>query len=434
MRNEEPGSPATGMKLQRELGLPAVTLSGIGIILGAGIYALLGEAAGMAGNAVWLTFAIAAAIAAFSALSYAELSSIFPRAGAEFEYVSHAFGRRLAFVVGWLIILSGILGAATVSLGFAGYFSELVGLPVIPSAILITLVLAGILLIGVRETARAAIVMTLIEAGGIVMVILIGLPYLGRVDYFAMPQGIPGLLQASALVFFAYMGFEEIVKLSEETKNPERTIPLALMIALAVSILLYILVALSVVYVEHPEVLDASAAPFAEVAAEALGPEAFVVVSAIALFATANTVLLMLLAASRIAYGMAESASLPTVLGRVHPGRRTPMVAIVAVMLLSIAFLFSGDIAFVASANDFILFATFVVINASLITLRRKEPELPRPFRVPFAFGWVPVLPVLGILTCLFLIVHLDGAAILLGLGIAVVGGLIVLVRWQRSG
>ncbi len=110
------------------------------------------------------------------------------------------------------------------------------------------------------------------------------------------------------------------------------------------------------------------------------------------------------------------------------------MVAIVAVMLLSIAFLFSGDIAFVASANDFILFATFVVINASLITLRRKEPELPRPFRVPFAFGWVPVLPVLGILTCLFLIVHLDGAAILLGLGIAVVGGLIVLVRWQRSG
>ena len=191
MQKEGSGAPDRGNSLRRDLGLPAVTLSGIGIILGAGIYALLGEAAGMAGNAVWLTFAIAAVIAAFSALSYAELSSMYPRAGAEFEYVSNAFGKRLAFVVGWLIILSGILGAATVSLGFAGYFSDLVGLPVIPSAILIVLLLAGILLAGIRETARVAIAMTLIEAGGIVMIILIGLPYLGQVDYLDAP-GHPG--------------------------------------------------------------------------------------------------------------------------------------------------------------------------------------------------------------------------------------------------
>ena len=116
MASEDPATPAPGTKLRRELSLPAVTLSGVGIILGAGIYALLGEAAGMAGNAVWLTFAIAAAIAGFSALSYAELSSMYPRASAEFEYVKNAFGRRLAFVVGWLIVLSGILGAATVAL------------------------------------------------------------------------------------------------------------------------------------------------------------------------------------------------------------------------------------------------------------------------------------------------------------------------------
>lgn len=435
MRNEEPGSPATGMKLQRELGLPAVTLSGIGIILGAGIYALLGEAAGMAGNAVWLTFAIAAAIAAFSALSYAELSSIFPRAGAEFEYVSHAFGRRLAFVVGWLIILSGILGAATVSLGFAGYFSELVGLPVIPSAILITLVLAGILFIGVRETARAAIVMTLIEAGGIVMVILIGLPYLGRVDYFAMPQGIPGLLQASALVFFAYMGFEEIVKLSEETRNPERTIPLALMIALAVSILLYILVSLAAVSVVGSEQLAASRAPFADVAAVALGPAAFTLISVIALFATANTALLMMMASSRIIYGMASSYSLPPLLARVHPRTRTPWTAVVAVMLATIAFLFAGRIDFVANVTNFTLFVTFIVINASVIALRYRAPDMIRPFKVPGAVGRLPVIPVVGMASSLFLLAQLGtpvllvgGVMVVLGAGLALAGG------WQPRG
>ncbi|HNR58586.1 MAG TPA: amino acid permease [Methanothrix sp.] len=417
-----------------DLGLFEVTLSGVGIILGAGIYALIGKAAELAGNSVWIAFALAALIAVFTGLSYAELSSIFPRASAEYEYTNRAFGKRLAFVIGWLIIFSGVIGASTVALGFGGYFEALTGASALPSAVLLILALSIILLWGIKISAWFAIVFTLIETVGLLIVICIGVPHLGSVDYLDMPNGLRGVFEAAALIFFAYMGFEEMVKLSEETRDPERNMPLALMAALAITILLYILVALSVVSVVPPEVLAASAAPFAEVAAEALGPEAFVVVSAIALFATANTVLLMLLAASRIAYGMAESASLPTVLGRVHPGRRTPMVAIVAVMLLSIAFLFSGDIAFVASANDFILFATFVVINASLITLRRKEPELPRPFRVPFAFGWVPVLPVLGILTCLFLIVHLDGAAILLGLGIAVVGGLIVLVRWQRSG
>ena len=427
----EEGSAASEPRvpLRRELGLPAVTLSGVGIILGAGIYALLGEAAGIAGNAVWLTFAIAATIAAFSALSYAELSSMYPRAGAEFEYVSNAFGRRLAFVVGWLIIFSGILGAATVSLGFAGYFSDLVGLPVLPSAILIILLLAGILLYGIRETTRVAIALTLIEAGGIIMVILIGLPYLGRVDYLEMPQGVPGLLQASALVFFAYMGFEEMVKLSEETKNPERTIPLALMIALGVSILLYVLVSLAAVSVVGWEQLAASRAPFADVAAVALGPMAFTLISVIALFATANTALLMMMASSRIIYGMASSLSLPPVLARVHPRRRTPWLAIVAVALASMAFLFAGEIDFVANVTNFTLFVTFIVINASVVALRYRAPDVVRPFRIPGTIGSLPVIPVVGIISSLFLLTQLDslvllagGVLVVLGAGVALVG------------
>ncbi|MDD3934268.1 MAG: APC family permease [Methanoculleus sp.] len=368
-------------------------------------------------------------MAAFSALSYAELSSMYPRAGAEFEYVSNAFGRRLAFVVGWLIIFSGILGAATVSLGFAGYFSDLVGLPVLPSAILIILLLAGILLYGIRETTRVAIALTLIEAGGIIMVILIGLPYLGRVDYLEMPQGVPGLLQASALVFFAYMGFEEMVKLSEETKNPERTIPLALMIALGVSILLYVLVSLAAVSVVGWEQLAASRAPFADVAAVALGPMAFTLISVIALFATANTALLMMMASSRIIYGMASSFSLPPVLARVHPRRRTPWLAIVAVALASMAFLFAGEIDFVANVTNFTLFVTFIVINASVVALRYRAPDVVRPFRIPGTIGSLPVIPVVGIISSLFLLTQLDslvllagGVLVVLGAGVALVG------------
>ncbi|HPE63744.1 MAG TPA: amino acid permease [Methanothrix sp.] len=420
-------------ELKRELGLFEVTLSGVGIILGAGIYALIGKAAGLAGNSVWLSFAIAALIAVFTGLSYAELSSIFPRASAEYEYTNRAFGKRLAFVVGWLIIFSGVIGASTVALGFGGYFFALTGLPVLPAAILLLFVLSIVLLWGIKISAWFAIVFTLIETSGLLMVIYIGLPHLGSVDYFDMPHGPSGVFEAAALIFFAFMGFEEMVKLSEETKNPERNIPLALIGALAITIVLYMLVAVSVVSVVSWEVLAASEAPFAEAAAEALGSDAFVVISTIALFATANTALLMLLAASRIAYGMAGSSSIPDFLARVHPERRTPWVAILVVMLLSMGFVFSGDIAFVASANDFILFATFVVINASLIYLRRIDPDRPRPFRVPLTIGRVPVLPILGIFTCIFLIVHLDEAAILLGSVLAVVGGVLALVCCRKS-
>ncbi|MCP1393228.1 MAG: amino acid permease [Methanothrix sp.] len=421
------------MELKRELGLFEVTLSGVGIILGAGIYALIGKAAAQAGNSVWLSFAIAALIAVFTGLSYAELSSIFPRASAEYEYTNRAFGRKLAFVVGWLIIFSGVIGASTVALGFGGYFLALTGLPVLPSAVVLILLLSLVLLWGIKISAWFAIVFTLIETAGLLIVIYIGLPHFGSVDYFEMPHGFNGVFEAAALIFFAYMGFEEMVKLSEETREPERNIPLALILALAITIVLYMLVAVSVVSVVSWETLAASDAPFSEVAAEALGADAFVVISAIALFATANTVLLMLLAGSRIAYGMAESSSLPDFLAKVHPKRRTPWAAILVVMLLSMGFVFSGDIAFVASANDFILFATFVVINASLIYLRRIDPTRPRPFRVPMSLGWVPVPPVFGILTCIFLIFHLEPAAVLLGAALAVVGVLLAFVCCRKS-
>ena len=248
--------------LARPLGLAAVTLSGIGIILGAGIYALIGTAAASAGNAVWLSFALSAVIALFTALSYAELSSIYPKAGAEYEYTAAAVGGYIAFIVGWLIIFAGLVGAATVALGFGGYVAGLSGYGAVPAAAALICILTVILVIGVRESTAVAGLFTLIEGGGLVLVIIAGVPYLGRVDYLEMPFGVTGLFSAAALVFFAFMGFEEMVKFSEETRDPEKTVPRALLIALAVCTALYILVCIAAVSVVGWEGLAASGAPF----------------------------------------------------------------------------------------------------------------------------------------------------------------------------
>ena len=405
-------------QLVRALGAPAVVLSGIGVILGAGIYALIGEAASSAGNALWLTFVLAAAIAAFTGLSYAELSSMFPLASAEYEYVSRSFGHRLAFIVGTMVILSGIVGGATVAYGFAGYFEVLLPIPIPLTAALILLLLSGILFAGIKQSAAFVILFTLVEAAGLIGIIAIGLPYLGSVDYLEMPSGIVGVLQAAALIFFAYQGFEEIVKLSEETREPEKTIPRGLLLAIVVTIVLYVLVAIAAVSVAGWESLAASPAPFTDIARRTLGNEASLVFTVIALFATANTALLMLLSSSRIMYGMARSGSLPVVLGRVHARTHTPWVATAGALLLSLAFLSLGSLRSIALVANFTLYITFVVINAAVIALRLKMPDHPRPFRIPGRLSRVPLIPVFGIVTCLLFMFQLEARILLIGAGL----------------
>lgn len=411
-----------GGGLKRALGLPEVTLSGVGIILGAGIYALMGEAAGLAGNAVWIAFGISAVMAACTGLAYAELSSMFPRASAEYAYVGRAFGQTAAFLVGWLILASGVLSAATVALGFGGYVSGLTGIPAVPAALLLIAGLAAIGVYGIRETALFAIVMTLVEAGGIVFVIVIGIPYLGSVDYFAMPKGLSGVFQASALVFFAYMGFEEMVKLAEETREPEKTIPRALVLALAAAVVLYMLVTVSAVSVLGWEGLAATPAPFAAIAEAALGGSASLLISLVALCATANTSLLLIVATSRLAWGMAGDRALPALLARVHPIFGTPWVAVAAAAAVAAAFTLTGEIAYVANATNFALFLTFALINATVIFLRRREPDIPRPFRVPLDVRGVPLVPLLGIFFSFFLLLQIEAEVVLLGIGILLIG------------
>lgn len=414
------------------LGFWEVTISGIGIILGAGIYALIGAAAGTAGNALWLSFVISALVAFFTALSYMELSSMMPNVGAEYEYANRAVGRQVAMVIGWLIIFSGIIGAATVSLGFAGYLANLLPVPVFLAAILLIAVLCGILLVGVKESALVAVVFTLVEVGGLVLIIVAGIPYLGRVDYMEMPLGLTGVLSAAALVFFAYQGFEEMVKFSEETREPERTIPLALITALVVSTVLYIFVCASAVSVVGWEALAASPAPFATVASAAWGGDASILMSVIALFATANTVLMMMFASSRISYGMARAGALPPFMAKVHADRHTPWISIILVGGGALLFMLAGDIAFVANIANFTLFVTFVVVNLSVIILRYREPRSVRPFTIPGNIGRFPLFPFLGLVACIFLLVQLE--TLVLGLGALLTGiGIVVVLVFGRG-
>jgi APA family basic amino acid/polyamine antiporter len=419
--------------LRRELGLLEVTLSGVGIILGAGIYVLIGQAAGLAGNAIWLAFCFSAIMALLTGLSYAELSSMFPKAGAEYNYVTNAFNSRLAFVIGWLVFLSGILAAATVALGFAGYFSVLTRFPILLSAIGLLLVLTALLAYGIKETARVAVLSTIIEVSGLVIVIALGLPYLGSVNYWEMPQGYSGLFAAAALIFFAYQGFESMVKFSEETKIPETTVPKALVLALVISVILYVLVALSVVSVLGWQQLAASPAPFSDVVATTLGPDAAVIIAIVALFATANTALMSMYASSRILYGMSGSSLLTARLAWVHPARRTPWAAIGICGVLSIMLVFAGDIAFIANVTNFTLFITFIVINAAVIVLRYSSPDTPRPFRIPVSIGRLPLVPVAGIIFCIFLLGVQQPSVLLLGIVLTGIGIVLMLVAEHHA-
>ncbi len=420
--------------LKRSITLKQAIIYGVGIILGAGIYALIGEAAGISGNAVWLSFVVAAIIASFTALSYAELSKLFPKSAAEFIYVQETTHiKSLAFFIGYLTILTGIISAAAVALGFANYFKYfasylpvLANLPpfvlIIGVAILIIIILSLINFKGIEESAKLNTVFTIIEAGGLIFIIFIGVSFIGRVDLLAVPSGaIPfsfeflgPIFGAAALIFFAYLGFEDIANIAEETKDPKRTVPLALIISLLITTIIYILVAVVAVSVVSAPALAASSAghsisegPLALVASTALNnPIGGLIFTFVALFATANTILILLIVSSRMAYGMAKENSLPKIFSKVHKKNKTPYVAVAAIGLISILFTMSGSIGVVASLTNLGVFLVFFAVNGSLVLYRfnnRKEKKHVSGFRVPLNIGWLPILPTLGAIFCLIM-------------------------------
>lgn len=421
--------------LKPELSLLEVTLSGVGSVLGAGIYVLLGKAAGLSGNLVWLSFLFAGIAAGLSALSYMELSSIYPKAGAEYEFVRKAFGERAGLLIGLLALYVVCVTSSAVALGFGGYFSALFGGRILSGALFVLLLLGLVLLYGIKESARLAGLISLIEILGLLIILYIGLPFFGSVNYFeAGDGGIPAVFEASALIFFAFLGFEDIVRLAQETKEAEQTMPKALLLIIISTISLYICVAVAAVSVLDFRTLAASKAPLAEVAALNFGSEAFILLSWIALFSTLNTILVLLLGGSRIVYGMADSASLPNILAKVHPIRGTPWVSIMAILALSMLFVLIRDITTVANISNFMIFIVFSAVNLSLIKLRYTAPEKKRPFKVPLNIRNFPIPSALGILFLAFLFTRLSFKVLVYGFFLLFLGVLGVLLINPKTG
>lgn len=409
------------MKLERSLGFWEVSLMSVGIILGAGVYVLIGEASGLSGNGLWISFILAAIVASFTGLSYAELSSRFPEAGAEYVYIENSFGKNFAWIIGWLIIAGSIIGAATVAMGFANYFSALFDTPVVTIAFAVLTVCGIILIVGVKETAAFTILFTLIEAAGLFIIMIIGLPYFGSVDYLELASGMKGVIEAGVLIFFGYIGFESITRLANETKDPERNIPRAIIFSIIITTILYILVGISAVSVVPWEQLSQSEAPLAIVARQIFGENSFVILSGIALFSTFNTSLVMLLSGSRIIFGIAEKKALPKIFLTVSKKTLTPWVAIIFVVGFAMVFLIFGNLKTVANLTNFTIFSTFILVNLSLIYLRIKKP-ISSGFHVPFSIKNIPILPVFGIITSVFMVVNLSYDVLLIGLVVIIIG------------
>jgi len=395
------------VSLSRSIGLFALVVYGVGDMVGAGIYGTIGVAAGYMGNAVWLSFLVSMLAALLTGLTYASLASRYPVAAGAAHIAQRAFGSPLvAFVIGLTVIASGLTSMAAGGRVFAATLGP--ALPTIPPWMLpvaFLLLLTMINLRGIRECVWVNVLCTAIEVGGLFIVIAVSLPYLGSVNYLETPVDAGGLnlslvMTGAVLTFFAFVGFEDLLNLSEEVKNPERTMPWGILLAVLCTTILYVLVSVAAVsVVPYTALADASkGAPMAQIVAKAgswMPPEVFF---GITLFAVFNTALMNYIMGSRLIYGMSRQSLLPTWLGRVHPTTQTPYRAILTLACIVMVLIFSGGIADLASATSLLLLLVFAAMNVSLIRLKLRTSERIGQFEIPM------LVPIAGAAICLALI------------------------------
>jgi len=393
--------------LARRIGFFSLVIYGVGDMVGAGIYGTVGVAAGVMGNAVWMAFFVSMVAAMLTGLSYASLASRYPRAAGA-AYITHrAYGwPLLSYVVGLAVAVSGMTSMAAGSNIFAQTLHAV--FPEWPVPLLIggfILALTVLNLAGIKESLRANLLCTTVEVGGLVFVIVTGLRFWGSVNYLELPQGenfsVAVLLSGAVLTFFAFIGFEDMLNVAEEVKEPRWMMPWGIVSALFIVALLYIGVSVTAVSVVPASRLADSSqgAPLAQIAGVSAPWLPGWIYPAFTLFAVVNTALLNFIMASRVLYGMARQGLLPGVLGRVHRRRQTPHFAILALAILVTTLAFSGNILQLASATSLLLLSCFVVVNAALVLLRNRAGEPRGAMEVPV---WVPVL---GVLVCGVLVI-----------------------------
>lgn len=401
--------------LNRTLGIPMLTFYGTGMILGAGIYSVIGTAAGLTAESLWISFVLAAIVAMLTAFSYSELATMFPKAGAEFIYLGKAFKKQKWFAetVGFAMAFSGAATAATVALAFSGYLNKFAEVPnsIVAPALLI--ILTSIALIGIRISGWANIVFTLIEIGGLGLIIYLGLNSEKFGDALSATPTM-GTLSGAALIIFSFFGFENIVNLAEESKKPENYIPKAIFISLGIATVLYILVSFSALALVPTEKLAQSSAALMTVA-QSSSEKTGRILGAIALFSTANTALISMIGASRILYGMAGQHSLPAAMTKVASKNKTPWVASLVVLVTALVLLPLGKVETIASVSALATLFAFISVNVTLIRLRYTDSYRKRPFRVPLNIGQLPILPALGVILCVTFLFQFEAKVYLVG-------------------
>ena len=406
-------------ELKRSVGPAQLMLYGTGSMLGAGIYGLVGKAAGMMGGAVWIAFLVAMVAALLTGISYASIASRYPRAAGAAYAAQRAYRLPwLSYLIGLAVICSGLASIATQSKVVAENLNTLIGLDFglkiagAPVEILVLaggflLVVAAIVYRGITESLWANALCTLIEALGLLLVVAVGIRFWGGASLLEVPAAAEGgsgltaglILQGSILTFFSFLGFEDMLNVAEEVERPERSMPIALIGAMLFASLVYIAVSITAVSVVPWRELAEAPAPLRLVIERAAPWFPAVGFTLITISAVANTALVNYVMGSRLLYGMARQGLLPRALGKVHAERRTPNVAILVLLALLVALLFAGDIEQLASATVLLLLFVFVLVNGALIVLKRREGDLEGCFNAPI------LVPALGAAICLVMIV-----------------------------
>ena len=393
--------------LKRSLNLPLLTLYGLGTILGAGVYVLVGKVAGIAGLYAPIAFLISAIVALFTGLSYAALSARYPRSAGEVVYINQAFSSAtLSTWVGWCVIATGVVSAATMVNGFIGYLTVFIQ---IPTLLAVTLIVVSITLIaywGIMESVTIAALITVLEIVGLLLVI-----YSLRGELLTLPHQwqnlLPplngdiwmGILLGSFLAFYAFIGFEDMVNVAEEVIEPQRTLPLAIIAALLMASVLYIVIALAAVLSLPPDILSQSDSPMVSLI-QNHNPQLATTLGIISLIAIINGVLVQVIMGSRILYGMANQHFISKLFARVSEKTQTPTTATVAiaftVWLLALGF----PLVTLAKTTSFIIIVVFALVNFSLLIIRYRENSYIGNNKI-----YKLLLPLTGGLLCLGLLV-----------------------------
>lgn len=420
--------------LKRGIGRVLLLFFVVGDIVGAGIYALVGEVGAVTGGAIWTAFLSAFVLAAFTAASYVELVTKYPRAGGSATYAHNAFRTPfVSFIVAFAVAASSITSASVLTLAFSGdYLSQFINVPTLVAAVVFVLVVSFINFYGISESVRINVVLTCVELFGLFLIILIGVLALGGGTgdvgrAFTFSEGsaaIPAVLAGTVLAFYALIGFDDSVNVAEEVQNPSRAYPFAIFGGLALAGIVYLLVTITASMVVPTDALAESSGPLLEVVERGTLPISTTFFAAIALLAVSNGALINLIMASRVVYGMGDQDVLPRIFSTVHPSRRTPWISIVFVSLITLILIVTvgrndDALSTLSSTTVVLLLSAFIVVNVSVLVLRR-DPVDHEHFTTPTAF------PILGIAVSAALLIYtaitnlpvFGLAGLLIGLGV----------------